>query len=177
MLGYQLFDDARIKSGGWLRLVDGWREWWLASALPGKTAMGEEWSPIVRSVEYDGLRFVALASGRALKQEGTRMKHCIGDYGDICRETSVRAYSVRQSKTDKPLATIAVRHTGSGWQIDDFKGAGNAAVPDRYWHGAMALLSTLDEVTQADARVASFLAGIRAMYPDERGVGVDEIPF
>jgi hypothetical protein len=173
--GYKTFDDARVKAGGWTRLVDGWREWWLVSALPGKTALGDEWSPIVRSVVYDGLRFVALTSAGALMQEGKQMSHCIGGYERICRESSVRAYSVRQSKTDKPVATIAVRNIGSGWEVTEFKGLRNAAVPDRYWHGANALLSSLEEVTQADERVANFLVGIRAMYPNGDAVTNDDL--
>ncbi|MDP2792917.1 MAG: hypothetical protein Q8O25_02360 [Sulfurisoma sp.] len=132
----------------------------------------DEWAVPVRSVEYDGLRFVALASAADLKTEGAAMRHCIAGYDGICRESSLRAYSVRHRKSGTRLATLTVAHapgTG-GWRLDEIKGPENAAVDEYIVRATHALLVSLDEATAGDPAFREFLRTLQS-----RAVKLDEL--
>jgi hypothetical protein len=73
-----------------------------------------EWPVFVRSVEVEGLRFIALASDTALEVEGEAMSHCIAEYGPQCRTSMLRVYSVREKKTGVRVATLTVQEISLG---------------------------------------------------------------
>jgi len=75
----------------------------------------------------DGYRVVLLSSGRALAEEGERMRHCVGDYLErVSRGTDI--LSLRDPR-DLPHVTIEVR---GGRKVYQVKGKANAPVAPRY---------------------------------------------
>ncbi len=125
---FREIDPGQLKAG-WnalCRLHDDWR--W--EQHPERER--DEWSPLVRFVEWGNFRFLALSSQAALEAESRAMNHCIAGYADLCRQGDVRAYSVRDRHSGKRLATATMHYDGSGqagpWCIGDVKGRHNDPV-------------------------------------------------
>ena len=151
---YHALDAGQLKAG-WSALQRRYRE----SMPPPRHATQAEWPIPVWRVEFDGLRFVALASAAELQAEGTLMHHCIGSYDDNCRLSSLRAYAVSHLKSGQRMATLtAWFNPCSGfWELDDIKGPGNAEVALRIERASDALLRSLDDANARDPAFAAFL--------------------
>ena len=105
-----------------------------------------QWPVFLRTVKADGLRFVALASDAALGAESEAMSHCIDEYGDRCRASMLRVYSVLDRKAGVRVATLTVKETKPGrWDIDAIKGRKNAEVPPRIQQAAFAVARSLED--------------------------------
>jgi hypothetical protein len=123
-----------------------------------------EWSFPLGGVEYSGLRFVPLGSVIALAEEGRAMRHCIGSYGDRCRKSSLRAFSIRNRKTGNREATVTVIHNDGYWQIDAISGKENAKVDDRIVRATDGLLRSLDEATAEDAAFNALISNLKSRH-------------
>lgn len=95
------------------------------------------------------------------------MSHCIGGYGDRCRKTSLRAFSVRHRKTGARLATLTVAYEKGFWQLMAISGPENAEVDDRIVLSTNGLLRSLDEATAENAAFRSFLEKLKARPPSD----------
>ena len=132
-------DDNRL-AAGWTAIMAAYRVWTRQEA-----ARINEWSSLVRRVEAQGYRFDVLTSEAALEIEGETMCHCIGDYGDQCREGSLRAYAVSTLRGER-VATLTVNQDRArGWYLDAIKGKYNAPVAVVVEEAAFALLRSLDD--------------------------------
>lgn len=151
---YQEVETSLLKAG-WAALERRYRE----SPDRRRPANKGEWPVPVWAVEFDGFRFTALATSADLKAEGVAMRHCIGGYDDLCRESSLRAYSVIHKKSGGRLATLTVAYSSqfNTWALDQIKGPGNAEVDERIVRATTALLQSLDEATAEDAAFRQFL--------------------
>jgi hypothetical protein len=151
-------EDARLKAG-WETLRRLRRVWFITHA---PTVGEEEWPSILRSYVWDTFRFNALFSEAQLELEGEVMRHCVGSYADRCRNEVLRIYSVRHYKTGERVATLSVNELRSGvWEIDQFKGPGNADVEQRVWRAAKVFLDKLGYVSSRPGPVKQFLDGLR----------------
>jgi hypothetical protein len=118
-----------------------------------------QWPVFVPAVEWEGLRFVSLASDAALLAEGAAMNHCIGGYGQRCRGGMLRAYSIRDRKSGTRVATLTVEEVAPGrWRIDAIKGHYNAPVTQPVEVAAFSVLRSLEEAH------ASFASTRAEMY-------------
>ena len=125
---FREIDPGQLKAG-WntiCRLFDDWC--WEKNPWHGR----DEWHPFIRFVEWGDCRVLALASEAALAAESRAMNHCIESYADLCRHGEVRAYSVRDRRSGKRLATATMQREVSGqverWCVGDVKGARNETV-------------------------------------------------
>lgn len=160
---HESVDDIRLKTG-WSTLMRLRREWFVAQA---RTLGDEEWPPILRLHVWDALRFTALHSAAQLEEEGNVMGHCVGSYADRCRSELLRIYSVRHYKTGKRLATLSAIEVRTGhWEIDQFKGPGNADLDPRVWRAARVFLDKLGYVSSRPGPVRQFLDGLRLIAAD-----------
>lgn len=159
--GQHMNTDPNLLKAGWEALERRWREQVARSPDPRELGNGE-WPFPLRNVEYGGLRFIPLVNTSALKDEGLAMSHCIGDYGDRCRNTSLRAFSVRHRKTGARLATLTVAHESGFWQLMAISGPKNAEVDDRIVLATNGLLLSLDEATAENVAFRAFLDKLKA---------------
>jgi hypothetical protein len=67
------------------------------------------WTPILPGVfQANGFYIVELTTAEALKDEGSRMRNCVGDYGAACKEGRSRVFSVR-SEDGSAASTFELR--------------------------------------------------------------------
>lgn len=155
--------EANQLKAGWPTLERLHQEWCLEQIVQreARSPAPAQWPVFVPAVEWDGLRFVSLASDAALLTEGDAMNHCIGGYGERCRGGMLRAYSVREGKSGTRVATLTVEEVAPGrWKIDAIKGNYNAPVTKRVEEAASAVLRSLEEAhaSFASTRAAMFRA-------------------
>jgi hypothetical protein len=140
--------EANLLKAGWPTLKRLHQEWRREQTLQreARSPAPAQWPVFVPAVDWEGLRFVSLASDAALLTEGDRMNHCIGGYGERCRSGMLRAYSVREGKSGTRVATLTVEEVAPGrWKIDAIKGNYNAPVTKRVEEAAAAVLRSLEE--------------------------------
>lgn len=136
--------DSNILKSGWAALERRHREWVIQREAHSPAP--PEWLAFVRAVEWEGLRFVSLASDSALHAEGSAMSHCIGSYGEKCHTRMLRAYSVRDKKSGTRVATLTVEEEKPGrWKIDAIKGSQNAPVDNRIEVAAWSVVRALED--------------------------------
>lgn len=136
--------DANLLKAGWPTLERRHHEW--VVQREAHSPAPAEWPVFVRAVEWEGLRFVSLASNAALVAEGAAMNHCIGTYGEHCRIRMLRAYSVREIKSGARVATLTVEEETPGrWKIEAIKGSHNIAVPVRVEQAAWSVMRALED--------------------------------
>jgi hypothetical protein len=88
-------------------------------------------------------------------------RHCIGSYGNRCRRSSLRAFSVRLRKTGNRIATLTVIFSDGVWKLDAISGLENSDVDDRIIQATDGLLRSMDEATAADETFRAFLAALK----------------
>jgi hypothetical protein len=140
--------EANQLKAGWPTLERLHQEWRLQQIVQreARSPAPAQWPVFVSAVEWEGLRFVSLASDAALLVEGDAMNHCIGGYGDRCRGGMLRAYSVREGKSGIRVATLTVEEMAPGrWKIDAIKGNYNAPVTNRVEEAAAAVMRSLED--------------------------------
>lgn len=138
--------DPNLLKAGWSSLERRRAEW-----LATQRRLGlRDWDLPVRWLEWDAYRFVGLATEADLEEEGAAMSHCVGGYGDNCRETTIRVYSVRSRRSGNRVATLSVAMGRDGtWGVDQLNGPRNADVEAMVWRAVPALLSTLEQSCRA----------------------------
>lgn len=136
--------DTNLLKSGWSALERRHHEWIIQREEHSPAP--PEWTTFVRAVEWEGLRFVSLASWQALEAEGAAMRHCIGSYGEKCKTRMLRAYSVRDKKSGARVATLTVEEEKPGrWKIDAIKGSQNAPVDNRVTVAAWSVVRALED--------------------------------
>lgn len=137
---YKQLSDSQLK-GGWKYLQEKFQQ------ACHKNGLGShDWAPFLTKIEFNGYRFVALASKAALEFEGKEMSHCIADYEDKFRNEMMRAWAVYEQKSGRHVATMAVMEPREGsWQIIGIHGPANACVADMVKRAAMAVVFSLEE--------------------------------
>lgn len=137
---FRAITDGQLKAG-WQSLRDKFRK-----ALLTIHKSDQDWPPFLQRVESSGYVFIALASDAALELEGQAMTHCIGDYGNRCRYNQFRAWSVREIKRNRHVASLTVIETHpGGWMIDNIKGPRNSKVDPRIEQAAMGVVWALED--------------------------------
>jgi len=86
------------------------------------------WGSSLQSAEIGPYVFVALTDSAALKTEGRQMQHCVATYIDICRGDIARVFSVRDTISERPVATLSLIWIDDYWHLDQLKGVRNAEV-------------------------------------------------
>jgi hypothetical protein len=146
-----LNQDLGLLKAGWPALDARYAEWRkarFADAAPKPDAPCD-WPPFIRKVEWQGFRFVALASDAALEAEGDAMDHCIGSYGPRCRAGMLRAFSARYCKSGERAASLTVMENAPGvWSIAEINGAGNDTPPSRVEDAAFAVVRAMEDAYQ-----------------------------
>ncbi len=126
---------------GWESLRDKFRE-----ALLTIHKDDQDWPPFLLKVDSSGYRFAALTSEAALELEGQVMAHCIGDYDDRCRNSQLRAWSIREIKSNLHVGSLTVTEARPGeWMIDIIKGPRNSTVDKRVEQAAMGVVWALED--------------------------------
>jgi len=170
--GQHLDDDPNRLKAGWEHVERGYREWRrehhrIEAASPAPA----QWLLFVPAVEFDGLRFAALGSEAALEAEGLEMMHCVGSYGERCRNEMLRIYAVSEKKSGVRVATLSVMENSPGlWEIDQLKGCYNAPVPQRVTIAALAVVRALEDAY-------ALLPAVRQEMDGCRRAAFVEIPF
>lgn len=142
---WQTADAALLKSG-WAILTRHCAEWMDEQVRRARPA----WSLAVPSMDWKDYRLVGLDNDQALFEEGKAMRHCVGGYGNRCRTSSLRIYSVLSRLHGRRVATISiVMHSNGQWIIDQLKGPGNTVVAYPVWKAAWALLRMVELATNA----------------------------
>ena len=103
-----------------------------------------DYTPLPLLWEHDGLRFVALQTGKALRTEGAAMRHCVASYWENVVEGGWRIYSIiengrriatlglvdRPIQYNMPNATLAASVSGiaqrSRYQVGQLVGTRNS---------------------------------------------------
>lgn len=164
--------DVNALKAGWRTLQQHYAKW------KAEQLLGVTWSAPVQTMEWADCRFTVLSSELDLLEEGRAMQHCVGEYGDRCRETPLRIYSVTSRRHGHRLATVSVECQDNGrWAIDQLKGPGNDEVDRRVWEAAMMLVCTLDQVCLAKS--SCWIEQFKTQVAERQLVQFepDEIPF
>jgi hypothetical protein len=67
-----------------------------------------------------------LVSGKELREEGERMKHCVGSYVDYCARDKSRIFAIKHLEEE---ATLELVESGSRkWRVRQVFGASNTDV-------------------------------------------------
>jgi hypothetical protein len=176
--GQHVDPDANRLKAGWTSLERDYLVWLKEQlrAQEERSPAKAEWPVFITKVEFDNLRFIALASDAALMVEGEEMAHCIGDYGKRCRGEMLRAFSVRDKKSGQRVATLTVEETLPGrWSIDNIKGFENADVPTQVMHTAVAVVQTMEDAYHLQPGLRREMDQVRNALP--AAAVACEIPF
>lgn len=171
-------DMNKLKSG-WQALARDHEAWKLAETKTREASDPHpaEWPPFVASVEYNGLKFIALASDTALNLEGEEMAHCIGSYGERCRTEMLRAYSVRDRKSGARVATLTVTEVAPGcWNINELKGYENDDVADHVLYAAYGVICAIEDSYATLPAIRRVIDHTRHTLPQQIEA-IEEIPF
>ena len=142
--GRELFAAIRLMSDWMKALPDEDRRWRQFDKMSVPTAIGlaKAWrtafladSPHETKIaEYAyGYRVVQLNTEVAMRREGKRMHHCVGDkrYSELVKAGELKIYSVRD-RNDQPHLTLAVVQPATGGWVQQVKGRHDSH-PDERW--------------------------------------------
>lgn len=150
--------DVHQARAGWpwiKRQVEAWLE---EVRLMGRQ---KTWLSLVAEYTDGGFTVVPLTTSAALRDEGKRMRHCVGNYDSICMDGTFRVFSIREPATGKAKATVAVYLSGNKWQLTAVQGACNRTVSRELRHIADRLAEKYDAAWQ------QFMAG--SPTPEDAG--------
>lgn len=151
--------DAHQKRAGWSwikRQVDAWAE--------EMRHMGRHktWHSLMGEYTDGGYTVVPLTTTTALRDEGKRMKHCVGNYDDTCMGAGFRVFSIRETSTGKSKATVALS-LSKNWTLNTVRGACNSDVSYELKAVAQRLAQKYDAAWQS----------LMADAPAPKGTGKD----
>lgn len=86
-----------------------------------------EWSSDLPECEIGDYRIIPLTTSRQLRAEGREMKHCVGQYDELCHIGRVRIFSI-QNQSGNRLATASLIWRNDYWHLEQVKGYDNAEV-------------------------------------------------
>lgn len=87
------------------------------------------WTSALAACEVQGATVTPLVTGKDLREEGERMKHCVGSYVDYCSMGTSRIFAI---KLENKEATLELHNEGSNrWKIRQVFGPKNTEVSKR----------------------------------------------
>lgn len=124
------------RRAGWKWLVKSAQRWddakRAASTLPT-----DEWITPFPPRHLGGYEFIPLRDAYQVWSEGREMRHCAGDFIESCSTLEVVLVSVRRGS--QRLATLAMRKTEAGWEIEQMRGKCNTGCTAALWRYARQL--------------------------------------
>ena len=115
--------------GALYRRVDKWFFEWCQV----QSADDKPWEPVIESFVCGGFLVEPLTSEQELIEEGIKMRNCVADFADSCREEDAHILSVRNFKTGKRTATIVIEWSADliEWTLYDVLGVANSTVTQK----------------------------------------------
>jgi hypothetical protein len=150
--------DVHQARAGWAwikRQAEAWQE---EVRLMGRQ---KTWYSLVAEYTDGAFTVVPLTTSTALRDEGKRMRHCVGNYDSACMDGSYRVFSIREPSTGKAKATAAIYLSGNKWQLTAVQGNCNRPVTRELRHIADRLAEKYDAAWQ------QFMAG--TSLPEDAG--------
>ena len=121
-----------------------------------------DWAPFVTEVKCSGYQFNALASQVALQQEANAMSHCIDSYAERCQNTLLRAWSVRDDKSGRRVATLTVNEVVPGrWEVEEIYGPNNSTPEQSAINASHFVVCSMEESYRRNLNVRSQMDVIR----------------
>jgi hypothetical protein len=99
--------------------------------------------------ELAGFHVTALTTGKALREEGTRMAHCVADYTDDCAEGHSRIYSLVRGEQSATLELA--RDRANTWRVGQVFGPENSPVSKELRALSRAMAKLYGEASKAAA--------------------------
>lgn len=89
------------------------------------------WPALMPELELAGRRLLPLCSAAELKEEGRRLRHCVGGYSEQCLFRSVHIVSIRDRLGPRSTVELELVRQGAIWKIEvrQHRGEANSA-PD-----------------------------------------------
>jgi nicotinamide mononucleotide adenylyltransferase len=139
----------------WIHMLKGMAEW-------EKTFEVEETSEVLEGeilfLDMGSLKWYELTDEDSLKNEGSRMEHCVGDYCDEVGSGDTQIFSLRGPNND-PHATVEFSVPDK--EIEQVKGKGNDLLSYRYADPLLGLLNKLkDEHGELDLSEDATIVGV-----------------
>ena len=121
-----VLDKNQVKAG-WPWLARTIKQWSMA-VEQGKVKSRLWWEFSLDTYKRDRFEAIGLHTNKALWDEGTRMCHCVGQLGHLSERGGVRFFSIREVDTNKPMATLELRHSAndSTWTVGSCLGVQNS---------------------------------------------------
>jgi hypothetical protein len=123
-------------------------------SLPGGKDVGAilqllpEWSPVIKSVEIDGLVVVPLTTTAAMTDEGLALRHCLGRYAWRCAFVRNVAFSIRTQGGYRLASAVLAYDRNLKFSILDQAGFANDGFDRRARNAISNLMRLLNESSQ-----------------------------
>jgi hypothetical protein len=88
-----------------------------------------EWASDLPECEIGDFLIVPLTTSRQLRAEGRAMKHCAGQYDELCHQGLARVFSIRDLSGNR-VATASLIWLDDYWHLEQVKGYENAEVQE-----------------------------------------------
>ncbi|WP_333689275.1 PcfJ domain-containing protein [Methylococcus capsulatus] len=85
------------------------------------------WESDLAECEIGEYLIAPLTTSRQLRAEGRAMRHCVGNYDELCHKGRARVFSIRDSLGNR-IATASLIWRDDYWHLEQIKGPQNAEV-------------------------------------------------
>ena len=96
---------------------------------PSRKKRNLQWESALAACEIGDFQIVPLTTSRLLRAEGRAMRHCVGNYDELCHQGLARVFSM-QDFTGRRVATASLIWRDDYWHLDQIKGPSNAEVQE-----------------------------------------------
>jgi hypothetical protein len=104
------------------------------------------WESALADCEVSGVQVLPLTTGRALREEGEQMAHCVGGYVDACARGGSRIFALAHGAA---RATVELVQAGKqGWKVRQVFGPRNSEAPKPLAEAARALAKRYAEAAR-----------------------------
>ena len=94
---------------------------------PRRKKRNLDWTSDLAECVIGEFVIVPLTTSRQLRAEGRAMRHCVGQYDEICHKGLARVFSIRDL-SKKRMATISLLWRDDYWHLEQIKGRQNVDV-------------------------------------------------
>lgn len=94
---------------------------------PQRKKSNFHWESALAECEIGDFQIVPLTTSRLLRAEGRAMRHCVGNYDELCHQGRARVFSIRDLACRR-VATASLIWRDDYWHLDQIKGPRNAEV-------------------------------------------------
>ena len=110
------------------------------------------WLSALPACEVKGASVMPLVSGKALREEGERMGHCVGSYVDYCYRGDSRIFAIKHLDEE---ATLELVESGTNqWRVRQVFGPKNSPVSNPI-EGVAKTVAKMYQTAAREARIAS----------------------